>query len=63
MADKTDTSATILRDAVRRVERGYDDRWPARGKANSRGSDYRPLDEISREGAPAKYRKYPSAGG
>ena len=59
MADKTDTSATILRDAVRRVERGYDDRWPARGKANSRGSDYRPLDEISREEGAGEIQEIP----
>lgn len=61
MADRTDTRPEILRAAVKKASEGYNDRWPARGKAGSRGGDYRPLDDVSREGVRTPYRKYPSA--
>jgi hypothetical protein len=61
MADATDSSPNIFRRAVEQAEFGRNDRWPARGKAGSRGGDYRPLDTVSREGRPEPYRKYPSA--
>jgi hypothetical protein len=54
-----DNGAMILRAAIFAAERGYDDRWPARGKTGSRGGDYRPLDEVSREMVPTQYKKYP----
>lgn len=56
----TDTGSTIFKIAVEAAQRGYDDRWPARGKTGSRGGDYLPLDEVSRAGYPTKYKKYPS---
>jgi hypothetical protein len=62
MADATDSSPNIFRRAVETAERQRNDRWPARGKTGSRGGDYRPLDNVSREGRPPEpYRKYPSA--
>lgn len=61
MADKTgDKGQKMLREAVVAASRGYSDRWPARGKTSSASGDYRPLDEVYREGQPVKYRKYPS---
>ena len=63
MADKSDRGEENLRKAVIAAERGYDDRWPARGKTGSDSGDYRPLDEVYRSGQPVKYRKYPSAQG
>lgn len=61
MADATDTRSNILRAATQKAALGYNDRFPARGKAGSRGGDYRPLDDVSREGVRVPYRKYPSA--
>lgn len=52
-----------LRRAVRIVEEQYDDRWPARGTANSRAREYRPLENVSREGRQEEYRKRPNAKG
>lgn len=62
--DKRDTTDPVddkLRRGVDWVEKALDDRWPARGKANTSSGEYRPLDDVSREGRPAKYRKYPAA--
>jgi hypothetical protein len=50
-----------FRRAVDWVEQGYDDRYPARGRANQVSRDYRPLEDVSREGRCAPYRKWPAA--
>jgi hypothetical protein len=59
--DATDQRDNKLREACGYVERTYDDRWPARGKANTPGGDYRPLENVSREGRQAPYRKWRDA--
>lgn len=48
----------MLRRAIDTVEQQLDDRWPARGQANVRTREYRPLDDVSREGAVTTYKKY-----
>lgn len=58
--DTTDPVDAKLGRAVDWVEKALDDRWPARGKANTRSGDYRPLDDVSRERRQVPYRKYPS---
>lgn len=50
-----------FRRAVDWVEKGLDDRWPARGTANNRDREYRPLEDVSREGRQTPYRKWRSA--
>lgn len=60
LPDTTDPVGRKFRRGVDWVERALDDRWPAREKANTRSGEYRPLDDVSREGRPAKYRRYPS---
>ena len=63
MADATDNRPNILRAGIDKAEKQRNDRWPARGKTGSPGGDYRPLDNVSREGRPPQpYRKYPSGG-
>ena len=60
--DTTDQAGdSKLRRGIDWVERGYDDRFPARGRANQVGRDYRPLEDVSREGSCAPYRKWPAA--
>lgn len=63
MMDPTDTVPDKFHRAVRIVEQQYDDRWPARGKANSRTREYRPLENVSREGRQEEYKKRPNAKG
>jgi hypothetical protein len=55
--DTTDPVDNKLKRAVEWVQDGNTDRWPARGKANSPGGDDRPLENVSREGRQAPYRK------
>lgn len=61
--DATDTIGDKFRRACEIVETEYDDRRPARGKTGSRSGDYRPLDDVSREGRQVEYRKWPRAKG
>lgn len=61
--DTTDTVSDKFRRACEIVETEYDDRRPARGKTGSRSGDYRPLDDVSREGRQVEYRKWPQAKG
>ena len=58
--DTTDPVDNKLRRGIDWVEQGYDDRWPARGQANVPTREYRPLENVNREGRQAKYRKWPS---
>lgn len=59
--DTTDPVDAKLKRGVDWVQQEYDDRFPARGHANIRTSEYRPLDNVSREGRQVPYRKYPAA--
>lgn len=59
--DTTDPVGPKLRRGVAWVEQGYDDRWPARGRANQVDREYRPLEDVSREGRCVPYRKWPPA--
>ena len=59
--DTTDPVGPKLRRGVDWVEKALDDRWPARGQANLRAREYRPLEDVSREGRPAEYKKRPNA--
>lgn len=61
--DTTDPVDRKLRRAVDWVEHGYDDRWPARGTANIATREYRPLENVSREGRQEPYKKYPNEKG
>ena len=61
--DTTDTVGPKLRRGVDWVEKALDDRWPARGQANLSPREYRPLEDVSRAGRPAEYRKRPNARG
>jgi hypothetical protein len=61
--DTTDPIGPKLRRAVDWVEKAYDDRWPARGQANIAPREYRPLEDVSRGGRPAEYKKRPNAKG
>lgn len=56
--DTTDPVGPKLRRGVDWVEKALDDRWPARGQANVRTREYRPLDDVSREGSTTRYLKY-----
>lgn len=58
--DATDPRDRKLRRGVVWVERAYDDRWPCRGQANIAAREYRPLEDVSREGRRVPYRKYPA---
>jgi len=57
--DASDMRENKLRHGIDRVEKQLNDRWPARGKANTRGGEWRPYDDVSREGRTEPYRKYP----
>jgi hypothetical protein len=59
--DTTDPVDNKLKRATEWAEQGYDDRWPARGRANQEAFEWRPLDQINRDGKPAVYRKWPAA--
>jgi hypothetical protein len=59
--DAADNRGDKLGRAVDRVERTYDDRWPARGQANIAPREYGPLEDVSRGGRPEEYKKYPRA--
>ena len=60
--DTTDPVGPKFRRAVDVVQTQYDDRWPARGLTGRRiGGEYRPLDDVSREGRLTEYRKRPNA--
>jgi hypothetical protein len=59
--DITDQRDNKFREACDYVQEQYNDRWPARGRANQAAREWRPLDQISRDGKPAEYRKWPSA--
>jgi hypothetical protein len=59
--DASDGRGEKFRRAVRQVEQQYDDRWPARGQANVRTREYKPLEEVSREGRLEEYKKRPNA--
>lgn len=60
--DTTDPVGSKFRRACDIVEQQYDDRWPARGLTGRRiGGEYRPLEDVSREGRPAEYKKRPNA--
>lgn len=62
--DATDPVGPKFRRGVRVVETEYDDRWPARGLTGRRiGGDYRPLDDVSRDGRLEEYRKRPQQRG
>lgn len=61
--DTTDPIGPKFRRACEIVETEFDDRRPARGKTGSRSGDYRPLDDVSREGRQVEYRKWPQARG
>jgi hypothetical protein len=52
-----------FRRAIDTVEQQYDDRWPARGPTGGRSRDYRPLEDVSREGRIVEYKKRPNARG
>jgi hypothetical protein len=55
--DTTDPEDNKLRRAADLVEQGYDDRFPARGRARTSSGDHCPLDQVSREGKLTPYRK------
>lgn len=59
--DTTDPVGRKFGRSVRIVEECYDDRWPARGQANVRAREYRPLENVSRGGRQAEYKKRPNA--
>lgn len=62
--DTTDPIGRKFRRACDIVEQQYDDRWPARGLTGRRiGGEYRPLDDVSRDGRLEEYRKRPSGRG
>jgi hypothetical protein len=61
--DASDPVGPKFRRAINIVEQQYDDRWPARGPANSRSREYRPLENVSREGRQEEYKKRPNAKG
>jgi hypothetical protein len=50
-----------FRRAIDTVEKQYDDRWPARGHANVPTREYKPLDDVSRQGRLEEYKKRPNA--
>lgn len=52
-----------FRKACDMVEQQYDDRWPARGTTGQRAREWRPLDQVSREGRLEEYKKRPNAKG
>lgn len=58
--DTTDPIGRKFRRACDIVEQQYDDRWPARGTTGQRAREYRPLEDVSREGRLEEYRKRPS---
>jgi hypothetical protein len=59
--DITDTTDNKLRRGIDWVEQQRDDRFPARGRANQPAREWRPLDEVSRDGRLEKYRRWPDA--
>ena len=59
--DTTDPIGRKFRRACDIVEQQYDDRWPARGLTGRRiGGEYRPLEDVSRDGRLEEYTKRPS---
>jgi|307.fasta_scaffold110821_3 hypothetical protein len=58
--DAADGADRKFRRAINMVEHHYSDRWPARGAANYRDGEYRPLDDVSRQGSLTRYLKRPS---
>lgn len=61
--DTTDPCGPKLRRGVDWVEKGYDDRFGARGTANQVAREWRPLEDVSRGGRQVPYRKWPRAAG
>lgn len=60
--DTTDPIGRKFRRACDIVEQQYDDRWPARGLTGRRiGGEYRPLEDVSRDGRLEEYTKRPNA--
>lgn len=61
--DVTDTVDAKFARGVDWVEKGYDDRWPARGQASSRGPsrEYPPLENVSRASRQREYLRRPDA--
>ena len=57
--DTTDPVGKKLARGVDWVEKGYDDRWPARGQANIAPREYRPLEDVLRGSRPEEYKKRP----
>lgn len=61
--DATDPIGPKFARAVRIVEQQYSDRWPIRGLANTRTREWRPYEDVSREGVEVEYKKRPNAKG
>lgn len=63
--DTTDPVGRKFGRAVDVVEKGYDDRYPARGQANVPTREYRPLEDVSRGNGMGgvEFKKRPSAKG
>lgn len=61
--DTTDTVDAKFRRACEIVETEYDDRRPARGTTGQRAREWRPLEDVSREGRRVEYKKWPQAKG
>lgn len=61
--DATDMVGPKFARGVDWVEKGYDDRWPARGQASSRGPsrEYPPLENVSRASRQREYKRRPDA--
>jgi hypothetical protein len=58
--DTTDLVDRKFRRACDIVQEQLDDRWPARGTTGQVPREWRPLEDVSREGRLAPYRKWPS---
>lgn len=52
-----------FRKACDIVEQQYDDRFGARGTTGQVAREWRPLEDVSREGRLVPYRKWPRASG
>lgn len=61
--DTTDPIGRKFRRACDIVEQQYDDRFGARGTTGQVAREWRPLEDVSREGRLVPYRKWPRSAG